>query len=60
MRMLKESPQVNIHADGLKATLNDDNQNTKIGGKTLVWTFLANNNRHLTRENVCVAKQTEP
>ena len=31
---------------------NDTNQKTKIGRKTILWTFWATNRRHLTRENV--------
>ena len=39
---------------------NKNNQETKIGRKTNVWTFQETNKRNLTRENMDVAKKGKP
>ena len=43
-----------------KEQQNENNQKTKIGIKTMVWTFYVPNKQHLTRGNVDMAKKGKP
>ena len=48
------------HKDKQNNNNNNNNQKTKMERKTTLWMFQATNNRHLTRENVDVAKKGKP
>ena len=48
------------NSDKTKNQWNNNNQKTKIGRKTTLWTFQAIKKQHLTREDMDVAKKRKP